>query len=71
MQLDDAKTLEQAVEVADAEQAGDHGQRRPFDAAAAVGEQAEDLERGALGFAQVGQGFALELDAGGSVEMGG
>lgn len=71
MENDDGQAIKQAIKVGDSEPAGDKRQAGPVEAAGAGLQQADDLEGKALVVAEVREGFAVILDAGGSIEVGG
>ena len=68
---DDGEPFEQAIGVGAAEPAGDERQAGPVEAAGAGLQQAGDLEGKVLGIAEGREGFAVILDAGGGIEVGG
>jgi hypothetical protein len=67
----DGEPVEQAVQVGKAEPAGNKRQAGPVEAAGAGLQQAGDLEGKVFVIAEGRKGFAVVLDAGGGIEMGG
>jgi hypothetical protein len=68
---DDSEPVKQAVQVGKAEPAGHDGQAGPVEAAGTGLQQAGDLEGKVFVIAEGRKGFAVVLDAGSSIEIGG